>query len=318
MDVLKRFAEAGVVPAVVLEDAAKAVPAAQALLLGGIDVMEITFRTDAAAAAIEHVSRQCPQMLVGAGTVITLEQCQRAVAAGAEFIVCPGFDKEIVRWCQEHEICVIPGCCVPSELSTAVQMGQKVVKFFPAGVYGGLAGMKALSGPYAQIRFMPTGGVNADNLAEYLAAPFVHAVGGSWVCSKKDIADGNFEKITELCRQARSRALGYEIAHTGINCEGAEAAQCVAGMFEKAFGFSKKEGNTSIFAGSGLEIMKNGGLGSCGHIAVRTNRIDMAVADLTQKGFTVAPDTAKYKNGQMTAIYLKESFGGFAVHLLQK
>lgn len=318
MDVLKRFAEAGVVPAVVLEEAANAVPAAKALLDGGIDVMEITFRTEAAAESIRKVSENCPQMLVGAGTVITLEQCERAVAAGARFIVCPGFDKEIVRWCQEHEVCVVPGCAVPSELSAAVQMGLRVVKFFPAGVYGGLAGMKALSGPYAQVRFMPTGGINADNLADYMEAPFVHAVGGSWVCSKKDIADGNFERITELCKQARERALGYEIAHIGINCADTETAQNVVEMFGKAFGFAGKEGNTSFFAGNAIEVMKNGSLGVCGHLAVRTNRMDMALADLEQKGFEVALDTAKYKNGRMIAVYLKESFGGFAVHLLQK
>ena len=204
MDVLNRLALAGVVPVVVLENAKDAVPTAKAMVAGGIDVMEITFRTAAAADSIRAVSENCPEMLVGAGTVITLEQCKKAVESGAKFIVAPGFDEEVVRWCVENNVPVTPGCVTPTEIMAAMKLGLKVVKFFPAGVYGGLSAMKALSGPFGGIKFIPTGGVNAQNLAEYISAPFIHAVGGSWVCPKADISAGNFEKITALCREAHA------------------------------------------------------------------------------------------------------------------
>ena len=202
MDVLKRLEQSGIVPVVVLDDAKDAVPTARALLAGGVDVMEITFRTAAAADSIRAVSEQCPDMLVGAGTVITLAQCEQAVACGAKFIVAPGFDPEVVSWCVEHGIAVTPGCVTPTEIMAAMKLGLRVVKFFPAGVYGGLKAMKSLSAPFGGVKFIPTGGVDAKNLKEYLEAPFVHAVGGSWLCPKKEIAAGNFDAVTALCREA--------------------------------------------------------------------------------------------------------------------
>ena len=206
MNSLERLAKAAVVPVVVLDDAKDAVPTAQALLAGGVDVMEITFRTAAAADAICAVTEQCPDMLVGAGTVVSLGQCQKAVACGAKFIVSPGFDETVVRWCVENQVAVTPGCVTPSEIMAAIGQGLSVVKFFPSGVYGGLAAMKALAGPFGNVKFIPTGGVDNQNLAEYLAAPFIHAVGGSWLCPKKEIASGNFEKIVQLSYQARQIA----------------------------------------------------------------------------------------------------------------
>ena len=208
MDVLTRLANAGVVPVVVIDDAKDAVPTANAMVAGGIDVMEITFRTAAAPDAIKAVADNCPDMLVGAGTVLNLEQCKKAVAMGAKFIVSPGFDAQVVAWCIENNIPVTPGCVTPTEITAAVNMGLKVLKFFPANVYGGLNAMKNLAAPFVGIKFMPTGGVNAGNLREYLDAPFIHAVGGSWVCPKADIAAGNFEKITALCAEAKQAAFG--------------------------------------------------------------------------------------------------------------
>ena len=318
MDILKRFANVGVIPAVVIEKVEDAVPTAKALLAGGVDVMEITFRTAAAPEAIKRVSEECPEMLVGAGTVITLEQCKQAVEMGSKFIVAPGFNPEVVRWCIDNDISITPGCVTPSDISAAIDMGLKVVKFFPASVYGGLPAMKALSGPFGQIKFVPTGGVNAQNLAEYMAEPFIHAVGGTWFCAKADISAGNFEKITALCKEARANALGYEVVHVGINCANGEDAMGVANAFNGAFGFPVKDGNSSVFAGTGIEVMKSPYLGAMGHIAVRTNRIDMAIADLEKKGYAIDPETCKYKGSKLIAVYLKAEFGGFAVHLLQK
>ena len=202
MNVFERLSAAAVVPVVVLDDAKDAVATAEALLAGGVDVMEITFRTAAAADSIKAVAESCPDMLVGAGTVITLEQCKKAVECGAKFIVSPGFDPEVAAWCVERNVPITPGCVTPTEIVAAMKLGLNAVKFFPAGVYGGLKDMKALSAPFGGIKFIPTGGVDAKNLKEYLEAPFVHAVGGSWLCPKKEIAAGNFDAVTALCHEA--------------------------------------------------------------------------------------------------------------------
>ena len=316
MDVLSRLAAAGVVPVVVLDNAADAVPTARAMVAGGIDVMEITFRTAAAADSIRAVAAEVPEMLVGAGTVLNLEQCKLAVECGAKFIVSPGYDEETVAWCVENGVAVTPGCVTPTEIMAALKHGLNVVKFFPANVYGGLSAIKALSGPFVGLKFIPTGGVNQQNLAEFVVNPSIHAVGGSWVCPKADIAAHNFDKITQLCAEARRSVLGFELAHVGVNCDSAEESLAVCEELEKAFDFEVKTGNSSNFASTGVEVMKSMYLGKNGHLAVRTNKIETAVAELEKRGFAV--DTAKYKGDRMIAVYLKNEIGGFAIHLLQK
>ena len=318
MDNMEQFRKVGVVPVVVLEHAEQAVDTAKALLAGGINVMEITMRTDAALESIRRVSASCPDMLVGAGTVLTLEQGKACVEAGAKVIVSPGYDPALVAWCMEKNVPVLPGCVTPTEIMAGLQAGVKIFKFFPSNIYGGIKAMKALSGPFVGIQFIPTGGVNAENLEEYLTAPFIAAVGGSWVCTKADISAGNFEKITSLCVESRRNLLGYEVAHVGINTEDNAAAQDVAGEFGAAFGFAAKDGNSSVFASTGIEVMKSQYLGKQGHLAVRTNQIDIAIADLEKKGFQVDMETTKYKGDRMIAVYLKDEIGGFAIHLLQK
>lgn len=318
MEVLSRLAAAGVVPVVVLDNAADAVPTAKAIAAGGIDVMEITFRTAAAADSIRAVAAECPEMLVGAGTVLNLEQCKLAVECGAKFIVCPGYEEETVAWCVENGVAVTPGCVTPTEIMAALKHGLKVVKFFPANVYGGLNAIKALSGPFAGVKFIPTGGVNQQNLGEYVSHPSIHAVGGSWICPKADIAAHHFDKITQLCAEARKGVLGFELAHVGINCDNGEEALAVCGSFERAFSFEVKPGNSSNFASAAVEVMKSRYLGKNGHLAVRTNKMEAAVVELAKRGFAVDRETAKYKGGRLTAVYLKNEIGGFAVHLLQK
>ena len=318
MDVLSRLAAAGVVPVVVLDNAADAVPTAKAMVAGGIDVMEITFRTAAAADSIRAVAAEVPEMLVGAGTVLNLEQCKLAVECGAKFIVSPGYDEKTVAWCVENGVAVTPGCVTPTEIMAALKHGLKVVKFFPANVYGGLSAIKALSGPFVGLKFIPTGGVNQQNLGEFVSNPSIHAVGGSWVCPKADIAAHNFDKITQLCAEARRGVMGFELAHVGINCENADESLAVCEELEKAFDFEVKTGNSSNFASTGVEVMKSMYLGKNGHLAVRTNKIETAIAELEKRGFAVDMDTAKYKGDRMVAVYLKNEIGGFAVHLLQK
>jgi len=202
MNAVDRIGKCKIVPVVVMERAEDAVNTANALLAGGVDIMEITLRTAAGLESIQRVADQCKDVCVGAGTVLTLDQCKKAVDAGATFIVSPGFDYELVKWCVENKISVTPGCVTPTEITAALSLGVNILKFFPANIYGGLPAMKALSGPFGNVKFVPTGGVSGSNLSEYVSQPFIHAVGGSWLCDKKDISNGNFDKITELSKEA--------------------------------------------------------------------------------------------------------------------
>ena len=208
MDVMQRLANSVVVPVVVLDKVEDAIPTAKAMAAGGVDTMEITFRTACAPDASKAGAENCPEGLVGAGTIINVEQAKLAVEMGAKFIVSPGFSDEVVGWCVENNIPVAPGCVTPTEIMGALKHGLKMVKFFPANVYGGLNAMKNLSAPFVGLKFLPTGGVNTANIKEYIDAPFIHAVGGSWVCPKADIAAGNWKKIPQLCIDARKAAKG--------------------------------------------------------------------------------------------------------------
>ena len=198
MNVMDSMKQSIVVPVVVIENAKDAVPTAKALLAGGINVMEITLRTAAALDSIRSV--------VGVGTVLNVDQAIEAVDAGAKFIVSPGFDEETVKWCIENKINITPGCVTPTEIMAARKLGLRVLKFFPASVYGGLNAITNLAAPFIDIQFIPTGGVSTENIAEFVANPAIFAVGGSWVCKKSDITEGNFDKITQLCQEARAQA----------------------------------------------------------------------------------------------------------------
>lgn len=198
----EQFREYGVVPVVVLEDAQDALPLAEALTEGGLPCAEVTFRTEAAEESIRLMSEKYPEMLVGAGTVLTVDQVDRAVAAGAKFIVSPGFDPEIVDYCLEKKIPVFPGCITPSEVAQAVKRGLKVVKFFPAEQAGGVAMIKAMAAPYTMVKFMPTGGISAKNLKEYLECDKIICCGGSWMVKGDLIRNGEFDKIRELSKEA--------------------------------------------------------------------------------------------------------------------
>ena len=202
MTFFEKVNKTGIVPVVVLENVSDAVPLARALLKGGIDIMEITFRTECAAECISVISKEVSDMTVGAGTIINIEQAVRAVESGAEFIVSPGLDVGVVAWANERDIPVIPGAVTPSEIMKALSLGLNVLKFFPADVFGGIKAIKALAAPFGQVRFLPTGGVSESNLAEFAGNKSVVAVGGSWVCRKDDILNQEWDKITELSANA--------------------------------------------------------------------------------------------------------------------
>lgn len=201
----------GLIPIAVFEREKDILPTAKALLQADIPVIEITFRTNLAEPAIKKVKQAFPEMLVGAGTILTKEQAYTAVKAGADFIVTPGLKEEVVKVCQEEETLIIPGCVTPSEISRAFELGIRIVKFFPASVYGGIKGCKALHGPFGNIKFVPTGGVGLENLQDYAKLPFIHAVGGGWLCDKKDMLNGNYARISETAEKSIDVLLGFGV-----------------------------------------------------------------------------------------------------------
>lgn len=202
----ERFYDYAVVPVVVLNNADDAIPLADALIKGGLPCAEVTFRTDAAEESIRRICESFPDMLVGAGTVLTTEQVERAHKAGAKFIVSPGFDPEIIDCCISIGLPVLPGCITPSEIAQAVKRGLKVVKFFPAEQSGGVAMIKAMAAPYSMVKFMPTGGISTKNLADYLSCDKILCCGGSWMVKEDLIKSGSFDKITDMTREATALA----------------------------------------------------------------------------------------------------------------
>lgn len=317
-DVLKKIGDVGLVPVVVMDDAELAVPTAKALLDGGLDIMEITMRTEQGIEAIKNVKKAYPDMLLGAGTVLTVDKAKKSVDAGAEFVVSPGLDSELVEWCQKKNVAITPGVITPTDIQQALKYNLTILKVFPAGVYGGVKVCKALYGPFRMVKFIPTGGANKDNLGDYADKNFVHAIGGSWLCKASDINNRNFDKITQNIIESINILLGFELAHIGINAENEKESLAAAEMFSDAFGFDLKKGNSSNFSGTGIEVNKSKGLGTMGHIAIRTNNIPRAVYYLSKKGYEIDWSTRKGTEQKTVAVYLKNEVGGFAVHLLQK
>ncbi len=316
--VLEQISKIGIVPVVKIDRVEDALPLAKALCAGGLPCAEVTFRTDAAAGAIKVMTENFPDMCVGAGTVLNAAQVDAAVEAGAQFIVSPGLNPRTVKYCQEKNVPITPGTSSPSDIELAIELGLDVVKFFPAEQSGGLAKIKAMAAPYVNMKFMPTGGINAKNLNSYLDFPKIIACGGSWMVPGDLINAGEWDKIEQLTREAVQTMLGFELAHVGINAENEAEALKAANRFALLFGMPAKVGNSSIFAGSAVEVMKTPFKGKNGHIAIRTNYIERAVNYMTTVLGVEFEEPKKDEKGKYKAIYLKEEIGGFAVHLVQK
>ena len=308
----------GIVPVIKLDKVENAEKLAKALRDGGINCAEVTFRAKGADEVISRMVKAYPDMLVGAGTVLTCEQADAAYAAGAKFCVAPGLNPKIVKHCLDKGIPFAPGLSSASEIEQAIELGLDFVKFFPAEQAGGLPYIKSVCGPYTSMRFMPTGGVTADNLNTYLSYEKIVCCGGSWIVPSKLLDEENWEGITALCKEAIAKMLDFKVVHVGINCKDAAEAESVADKFDDAFGFAKKVGNSSVFASSYVECMKSPFRGDMGHIAISTNSVKRAVYQLKMKGYEADQSSFKYdKAGNLTVAYLKDQFGGFAVHLVQ-
>ncbi len=316
---MKQIFDIGFVPLIVIDDANDAIPLARALVKGGIPVAEVTFRTNAAGDAIRKMSAEVPEIIVGAGTVHNVEQAQAAVDAGATFIVTPGFNPAVIEWCLKHHVDVIPGTVSTADLEQALAFGLNVCKFFPAEAYGGIQTLKALSGPYKEITFMPTGGVNAENMNDYLALPNVAAVGGSFMAPDKMLKNKDWDEISALCQKTLAEHFGFELAHVGINTKDEEESSQLSDLFCNMFSKEKKEFEGAFFAGDMIEVIKGKFLGTHGHIAVNTNDIDRAVTYFQRNNVAFNDSTrAVNAKGEIVSIYFAEEFGGFAVHLRRR
>jgi 2-dehydro-3-deoxyphosphogluconate aldolase/(4S)-4-hydroxy-2-oxoglutarate aldolase len=318
-EILKKIENYGIVPVVRIEKTEDALPLGNALCEGGLPLAEITFRTAAAEDVIRTLTERVPELIVGAGTVLTIEQAGKAIRAGARFIVSPGFNPKIVSFCREQGVPVIPGVNSPTQIEAAMECGLRDLKFFPAEESGGAAFLKAVAAPYEGIRFIPTGGINAANLISYLSLKNVIACGGSWMVKTELISAGKFEEITRLTREAVRILLGFELAHVGLNEENAENAGKNVELFSRLFHFPVAEGQGSFFLGEKeIEILKGPGRGEKGHLAFATNDIGRALFYLDRQGIRPVAGTEKLKDGKTILIYLNQEIAGFAIHLRQK
>ena len=318
-EILKEIEGYGIVPVVRIEKAADALPLGKALLAGGLPLAEITFRTAAAEEVIRTLTEGMPELIVGAGTVLTTEQAGKAIRAGASFIVSPGFNPKIVSFCREQGVPVIPGVNSPTQIEAAMECGLRVMKFFPAEESGGAAFLKAVAAPYEGIRFIPTGGINAANLVSYLSLKNVIACGGSWMVKGELISAGKFEEITRLTAEAVRILLGFALAHVGINEENAENASKSVELFSRRFHFPVAEGQGSFFLGEKeIEILKGPGRSEKGHLAFAANDIRRALFYLGRQGIRPVAGSEREKDGKTIFVYLDQEIAGFAIHLRQK
>ena len=314
---LKRVGEIGLVPVIRLESAARAVGLGRALIRGGLPVAEITFRTAAAEDSIRALTAELPELLVGAGTVLSAEQAARAIGAGARFIVSPCFVDGVVDYCQERGVPVLPGVVNPDGVARGLARGLEVLKFFPAGAAGGTAMLDALAAPFGSVKFVPTGGIDAGNLAGYVKRTCVLAVGGSWMVRPELVEAEDWAAVEQLCREAVAALHGFSFGHLGINSADEEGCRTLAGAFGTLFNLAPREGGNSVFAGECIEVLKAPGPGEKGHIAIRCNQVERAVAYLAGAGIATRAGSGKADRGVLKSVYLDLELGGFAVHLIR-
>lgn len=317
MTVFERVKEIGIMPVIKIPSVEHAAELARTLMEAGIPQIEVTLRNECALDCIAAIKTEIPEMLVAAGTILQPVQVQAAKNAGAEMCVAPGLNEEVVSECKKLDMPVLPGCVTASEIERGLQLGLNTFKFFPAELLGGVKAIKELTGPYSQIEFVPTSGINLDNLGAYLSNPRVAAVGGSFMAPADKVLAKEWDGIKALCKKAVAISHNFRLIHIGINAgeEGSALAQELGSMF----GIGSKVGGRSDFAGDIVECCKVPFPGTKGHIAMGTRNIERAVAYLEKKGYAMREEFRNYDSaGNLNAVYLEKEFGGFAIHLLRK
>lgn len=319
MNTSEKIEKVGLVPVIKINKVEHALPLAESLLKAGLTCLEITFRTEVAKDVIKAIKDSYPELIVGAGTITTRCQVDDAIQSGADFIVSPGINPHIVKYCQANKVPIYPGCATPSEIELAIELGLKIVKFFPSENLGGISTINSLSQPYSEIKFFPTGGIKKENIKEYISNSKVFACGGSWMVPTHYIDEEKFDEIGKLANEAVKSMLGFELAHIGINSKNEEEAKKTSSLLADLFKFEQLENSGSIFLDSFFEILKNPFLGEKGHIAIRTNSVERAIYYLENKGVKFNYNTISYNDqGLINTIYFEKDICGFAIHLLRK
>ncbi|MEE8808358.1 MAG: bifunctional 4-hydroxy-2-oxoglutarate aldolase/2-dehydro-3-deoxy-phosphogluconate aldolase [Lactimicrobium sp.] len=318
-EIMQSIHEIGLLPAVVLEEEKHAAPLAKALCSGSLPLAEVMLRTPAALDCLKAMHQACPDMLLGAGTVLSKEQVLAARDAGASFIVTPGLNPEIVTFCQKENLPVIPGISSASELDQARRLGLKVVKFFPAEPLGGLRTIHSLAAVWQDMYFLPSGGIDGNNMMSYLQDERIFAVGGTWMVKKDLIAKGQFDEIASMAHDAILKMLQIHIAHIGINSDSAHGKQ-IASQFASLLDGNVRDAKISYFGSELVEVMITpNARGTYGHIAIGVTSVPRAVAFFKRKGYDFDESSVvKDEKGRIKLIYFKDSIAGFAIHLVQE
>lgn len=319
MNIFERVENIGVIPVINITDLEVAKPLCKTLIENGIDVIEVTLRNENSLEAVRIIRKEFPEIGIAAGTILSLEQAKEAITAGAEGLVMPGYDDEIIDYAIQNNIPVLPGCVTAADIQKAYKKGIRLFKFFPSEHCGGIPAMKFLVAPFKGIKFVTTGGINFDNLGEYLSNDFIAACGGSFMADAKTLKAKDFKKIAELCKKCVDISLGFKLAHIGINHKDKESADKTADFIASVLGFNTRECTTATFAGDVAECMHNYNLGKVGHIGFSTNSIKRAMAYLESKGIELDEKGIKRnEKGEITCVYLKENIAGFALHIVQR
>lgn len=310
---LKEIQLIGLVPVVKIDDAAKAVPLAKAMIAGGLGVAEVTFRTAAAEEAIANIAKEVPEMLLGAGTVVNVEFAKKAVKAGAKFLVSPGFNPEVVDWALANNVPIVPGVCTPSDIEAGLSRGLSTLKFFPAEASGGVGMLKNFAGPFPNLMFMPTGGINAKNLGSYASLSNVLAVGGSWMVKDDLIENEAWDEITSLCSEAVLALQGLRFAHVGINGGSEEEVQQAVKALQ-LLGMSKQVSGSSTLMDSTIEVTH----ATNRYLGFACNNVQRTAHYLQKKGFTLNEESVEtHANGVMKSCSFTEEIAGFTLRLIK-
>ena len=315
----RELANQGISPVIALGKTEYALPLAEALQRGGINNLELTLRTDAALECIRIIKKRYPGMTVSAGTVLSIQNVQEAVDAGVDFVVTPGFNPEVVGYCCDKGVGIIPGCTTASEIDRALTYGLTILKFYPAEQNGGLAAIELLAGPFKQVKFLPTGGMNYDTIGAYLRSKAVIACGGSYMAKTAVIEAEAWDTITDNCRRALDVSLGFELAHVGVNHPDEASAVQSGKNIAELFRMPLTIGNSSVFAGRAVEHMKTPYLGTHGHIGFYTNSVARAKAYFEANGIGINEESVKLDvKGDMVSFYLAGEEAGFALHVVRR
>lgn len=320
-DTLRHISEVGILPIITIEETLDAIPIAQALYDGGIPMVVITFRNDNGPECIELITKAIPDMLVGAGTVLSTAQVDQAIAAGAKFFTSPAINPTVVNYCKQKNIPIFPGAATPNNIEEALTLGLEHIEYFPAEANGGVEGLRAVSAPYPKVNFIALGGVNNDNMVHYLNDPKIFAVAGDWFIKEDWIRFKDYEMIEQSAQEAVKIMLDFEIDHIGLNFPKEESALYAAEEFGELFGYDVKKTaeDTGFFAGSYFETMKPGYMGTVGHIAINTNSVERAKAYLERKGLGFIDEkTECMDDGSLRLVVLDKEIGGFAIQLIRK